>query len=146
MSSSKVSLFATFLLRTPRNPPSKNLPLLFPKPHFNSFPSLRFRRFICSSVAAEPLTAAASEGSSSAHPWPEWVAFVDRLKTKGYFSDQLAETGPVEKDGGASEDNLYRDMNLLKDPCLSFARDRYDIFKYVNFIWRVFPVLFWIRC
>ncbi|XP_050214932.1 zinc finger protein VAR3, chloroplastic [Mercurialis annua] len=52
------------------------------------------------------------------HPWPEWVSFVDRLKTKGYFSKTSDATASV-----------YKDVNQLKDPCLSFARDRYDLFK-----------------
>ncbi|KAK2664530.1 hypothetical protein Ddye_003104 [Dipteronia dyeriana] len=46
------------------------------------------------------------------HPWPEWVSFVDRLKTKGYFD---------------VEHITYN--ALIKVACLNFARDRYDIFR-----------------
>lgn len=55
------------------------------------------------------------------HPWPEWVSFVDRLKAKGYFEG--------ENSSNDESANVYRDMNLVKDACLSFARDRYDVFK-----------------
>lgn len=40
---------------------------------------------------------------------------------------------PVKEDGADGTYGtchmIYREMNLLKDPCLSFARDRYDLFK-----------------
>lgn len=57
------------------------------------------------------------------HPWPEWVAFIDGLKTKGYF---IKPPPPAEE---GESDDVYTDMNQLKDACLSFARDRYDVFK-----------------
>lgn len=48
------------------------------------------------------------------------MAFVDRLKSKGYFNG----TSGLEE-----AENVYKDMNLLKDACMGFARDRYDILK-----------------
>lgn len=65
--------------------------------------------------------------TSASHPWPEWVSFVDRLKTKGYFPPENAPTAEETAEPGA--DSVYTDMNLLKDACLNFARDRFDIFK-----------------
>lgn len=62
--------------------------------------------------------------SDSHHPWPEWVAFIDRLKAKGYLVGNPQGHGSAGADG-----NVYNDMNLLKDATLSFARDRFDILK-----------------
>lgn len=124
MSASKFLHFGTSLfLRTP-TPPSR---LLFPK-------SLRFLRF-SSSAAVDPLTDGTTVTTSSPHhqphPWPEWITFVDRLKTKGYFvelpPEAKQEAGSDVGPGDAK--SLYIDMNLVKDACLSFARDRYDVFK-----------------
>ncbi|XP_022886194.1 zinc finger protein VAR3, chloroplastic isoform X1 [Olea europaea var. sylvestris] len=66
------------------------------------------------------------------HPWPEWVHFVDRLKTKGYLIESAAVTPPstvVSEDGGGMDRAAYTEMGLLKDACLRFGRDRFDIFK-----------------
>lgn len=51
------------------------------------------------------------------HPWPEWVSFVDRLKSKGYLS-------PTQND-----ELVYTDINAVKDACLKFARQHFHIFK-----------------
>lgn len=63
------------------------------------------------------------------------MTFVDRLKTDGYFVDSPSHEAKGDGDGvgdgagaGAGE-SVYKDMNLLKDVCLSFARDRYDVLK-----------------
>lgn len=85
---------------------------------FSPSQSLRFIR--CSSSAAVDTITPGSYEASLLHPWPEWVAFVDRLKSKGYFSESS-----VFDDA----ESVYKDMNLVKDACLSFARDRYDVFK-----------------
>ncbi|KAL3574986.1 hypothetical protein D5086_023087, partial [Populus alba] len=53
------------------------------------------------------------------HPWPEWVTFVDKLKTRGYFMETSEDENII----------AYTDMNQLRDGCLSFARDRYDVLK-----------------
>ncbi|CAO2818105.1 unnamed protein product [Amaranthus hypochondriacus] len=55
--------------------------------------------------------------NTNLHPWPEWVTFIDRLKSHGYFP-QSADT-----------QFGYGEITQLKDPCLSFARDRYDLFR-----------------
>ncbi|XP_048329948.2 zinc finger protein VAR3, chloroplastic isoform X2 [Ziziphus jujuba] len=109
--------FGTALVRFPRAL-SPAPAVLFANSFTLSQKSLRFPRY-CSSAAVDTITADSSAVVSH-HPWPEWVAFVDRLKSKGYFngSSCLEET-----------ENVYKDMNLLKDACMGFARDRYDIFK-----------------
>jgi len=89
--------------------------------------TLHARPYTCPAIAAaeaaiESPTVTAPQGAnrSNLHPWPEWVSFIDRLKSQGYFPQTSSAS-----DGGDAE---YCEMNLVKDPCLSFARDRYDIF------------------
>ncbi|KAI3696040.1 hypothetical protein L1987_79049 [Smallanthus sonchifolius] len=96
----------------------------FPTTFFPS-PTLRFRRYTSSSASVitdDPTltTAAAGEptGDSLQHPWPEWVTFVDRLKAKGYINQEEG-----------SDVALYKDMSILKEACLCFGRDRFDLFK-----------------
>lgn len=93
---------------------------LFNKPT-PAFSSLRFHRY-SSSGAVETVADSDTDASSSPvhHPWPEWVTFVHRLKTKGYFEGA---------NNVAVDDRVYTDMNSVKDASLSFARDRYDVFK-----------------
>ncbi|XP_023765847.1 zinc finger protein VAR3, chloroplastic [Lactuca sativa] len=89
-----------------------------------SSPTLRFRRYSSSPASVidndTTTTAAIGEtiGDSHQHPWPEWVTFVDRLKAKGYF----------KKESG-NDVAVYKDMSILKEACLSFGRDRFDLFK-----------------
>ncbi|KAL8464370.1 hypothetical protein ACS0TY_034047 [Phlomoides rotata] len=101
-----------------------------PPPKFNTIclpPSLRFKRYVSSSLAidAEAAPTPATDEprpAVSSHPWPEWVSFVDRLKARGYFT--------LNGSGAGDEGILvYTDMKFLKDPSLSFARDRFDIFR-----------------
>ncbi|KAH6800801.1 hypothetical protein C2S52_001265 [Perilla frutescens var. hirtella] len=86
--------------------------------------SLLFKRCISSAVPLDPDASALSTDAVSAHPWPEWVNFVDQLKAKGYISQNA-----VAAENGDERAALYRDVKLVKDACLSFARDRFDIFK-----------------
>ncbi|KNA09259.1 hypothetical protein SOVF_155050 [Spinacia oleracea] len=102
-----------------------------PKPLFPPHTTV-FSRLYASSSA---VVSAAAETSIDApitlphpphhHPWPEWVAFVDRLKSHGYFPQKLLSS----EDGGDPAEFRYGEVNVLKDPCLSFARDRYDLFR-----------------
>ena len=124
MSASTFLLFSTSFIR-----PRKPLFLPFPPQLLSSksFPSLslRFNRYTSSAAALDTLNANSTEPLESAsqpHPWLEWVTFIDRLKSKGYL---------VEANNAATSDagNDYKDMNFVKDACLSFARDRFDVFK-----------------
>ncbi|PON44709.1 zinc finger protein [Parasponia andersonii] len=119
-SASKFLHFGIALFGGSRRPSSVAVPsILCPKPFLlSSSQSLRFPSY-CSSAAVDTVTAVGTECPPH-HPWPEWMAFVDRLTTKGYFSQTLPED---------EADTVYKNMNLLKDACLSFARDRYDVFK-----------------
>ncbi|KAK1564967.1 hypothetical protein Q3G72_015872 [Acer saccharum] len=130
MSSSRLLFLGSSPFRTHKPLPFQHLFTTKPSP----LSSLRFSRH-CSSAAVDTVTAAVdtdAENSSSPlqhhHPWPEWVSFVDRLKTKGYFDgDNITNDATVSNSENFSVD--YKDMNVVKDACLSFARDRYDIFK-----------------
>ncbi|XP_010534234.1 PREDICTED: zinc finger protein VAR3, chloroplastic [Tarenaya hassleriana] len=111
MAASRIYLVGNSIIQ-PYKPFFRNPTIRFPSV------SLRFRRF-CTPAAA----ATAVDTSPSPHPWPEWVTFIDHLNRKGYFSEK-----PAAAENGGS-DIVYREMNLLKDACLSFARDRYDLLK-----------------
>lgn len=134
MSASKFLLFGTSYFRSFRSHKSPSLApsLIFTK-HFPSV-SLSFHRYY-SSAATDAIAEIDTEGPSSStyHPWPEWITFVDRLKAKGYFVELPAknESEGTTDAGTAGPETLYKDISLLKDACLSFARDRYDVFKYV---------------
>lgn len=97
-----------------------------PKPHFPPYTTLHSRLCSSSFAASETSFETPTTLSSNHHPWPEWVAFVDRLKSQGYFP--LKSSSSVNADTDAAEFS-YGELNLLKDPCLSFARDRYDLFR-----------------
>lgn len=132
MSAPKFLYFGTAISRTTSR---ALLPLLLPR----RFPPKLLRFVNCSSSTAPD---SATSGGADApqqlstlthHPWPEWVSFVDGLKTKGYLTESSpsedADGGGGGGDGATASENVYSDMNVLKDACLSFARDRYDVFK-----------------
>ncbi|XP_027357877.1 zinc finger protein VAR3, chloroplastic isoform X2 [Abrus precatorius] len=116
MLASKITLYGigNALFRTPRTSPVTAKPLFV---FFKAIPFLPPRRASSSSFCSS--AAAAETLSSVDHPWPEWLSFVDRLNSKGYLAKP------------SSDDSLsvYTNINLLKDACLSFGRDRYDLFK-----------------
>ncbi|EOY21317.1 Zinc finger (Ran-binding) family protein, putative isoform 2 [Theobroma cacao] len=127
MSALRSLLFGTSVFRA-----QKPLFLPFPSQLLSSKPfptlALRFHRHTSSAAALDTTLNANStellDSASEPHPWPEWVTFVDRLKSKGYLVEATAATADAGTD--------YKDMNLLKDACLSFARDRYDLFKLLS--------------
>ncbi|GAB4842736.1 hypothetical protein Ancab_012711 [Ancistrocladus abbreviatus] len=143
MSATKFTFLGSTIMRNPRSfysfsSPSLTKPLI-PRPIF--YLHKPYASFVSSSSAAtiQVLTdsneACSPQEQKRHHPWPEWVTFVDRLKSKGY----ITETKLSGNDNGTSIDHanscgpdaglVYEDMNILKDACLSFARDRFDIFK-----------------
>ncbi|XP_051115610.1 zinc finger protein VAR3, chloroplastic [Andrographis paniculata] len=104
-------------------------------PKFDIFcfnPSTRFR---CSYSAAFSLDSVASNlatgdsPAAPAHPWPEWIKFVDSLKAKGYLTQKAAASEDGDSGSNNAGASVYNDMKLVKDACLSFGRDRFDIFK-----------------
>jgi hypothetical protein len=114
--------------------------------HPGPFLSLRF----CSAasaavdVAADPAVASVSAG----HPWPEWGEFLDKLRAKGYFKQVVPASGVSAGEGAAgggeaiasdnaaaaAADNVatypFREQNKVKNACLIFARERYDLLRW----------------
>ncbi|KAH7549409.1 hypothetical protein JRO89_XS13G0028200 [Xanthoceras sorbifolium] len=127
MLSSGLLLRGPFPFRTHKPLPFQRLFTIKPSP----LSTLRFRRH-SSSAAVDTVTAAGDTDAGTSysplhhHPWPEWVSFLDRLKTKGYFDDDATVSN------SESFSVVYKDGILVKDACLSFARDRYDIFKLLS--------------
>ncbi|XP_043702967.1 zinc finger protein VAR3, chloroplastic isoform X3 [Telopea speciosissima] len=131
------------IFRTLLNTPSSHRPLTsFPLRFAKASPSTR-PHFHCYSSSAALDNSIDSTEAPDSHPWPEWATFLDRLKSKGYFDDEVSspvEDGEGEGEGGNSASanlvgdstvmgNYSKDLNRLKNACLSFARERFDIFK-----------------
>lgn len=135
-SSSKLlalTLTSSFLRSSLLPAPSRRLPT-------GPLLSLRF----CSAagdVADAPAAAAAPD-----HPWPEWGDFLEKLRAKGYFEQptlasradaaegEVAATAAAAaaagEDPGASADNYpSKDLNRLKNACLKFGRERFDLLR-----------------
>ncbi|KAK4350091.1 hypothetical protein RND71_029404 [Anisodus tanguticus] len=93
--------------------------ICFTKPLLS--PIVQFRSYNCTSTTLETNTVEPLVSPKN-HPWPEWIAFLDHLKSKGYFP----ESTKTNEDGDGS---IYTDMTLVKDACLNFSRDRSNIFK-----------------
>ncbi|GKV23260.1 hypothetical protein SLEP1_g33011 [Rubroshorea leprosula] len=128
-SSLRIILFGNTLIRTHKHfLPPPLLPLKsFPFPPL----SLRFHQYSSSSAAADTVNA---DSAISPHPWPEWVTFVDKLKSRGYLTEaDVKNEGENVASGATAEDErIYKEMDLLKDACLRFARDRYDLLKLLS--------------
>ncbi|XP_031103515.1 zinc finger protein VAR3, chloroplastic [Ipomoea triloba] len=117
-------------------------PIFWSRHHYLAAPRppIRFanpHRYCSSAVASDCAHAfpVSSENPANAwnHPWPEWASFVDCLKTKGYLTESRTASSPGDI---ASEGNgnvfAYADRNILKNACLNFGRDRFDILKMLS--------------
>ncbi|KAJ6843933.1 zinc finger protein VAR3, chloroplastic [Iris pallida] len=92
-----------------------------------------------SSVAAAGEAEASSAASSSlAHPWPEWDQFLEKMKSKGYFHRTIETAAGDDKSDGAGGGGgeavsggrgFFSDQNRVKNACLTFARERFDILR-----------------
>ncbi|KAL3501963.1 hypothetical protein ACH5RR_036412 [Cinchona calisaya] len=58
------------------------------------------------------------------HPWPEWVELMEKLVKGGYF-DQIGH--PF-----GSNEMASKDFNQIRTACLNFARDRFDITRFLS--------------
>jgi hypothetical protein len=74
------------------------------------------------------------------HPWPEWIELMERLAQQKYFD--LGQAGGVDEASVAtvvpmdlsevSEEvgfDFSRDWTTVKNACMNFGRDRFDILK-----------------
>ncbi|XP_052180916.1 uncharacterized protein LOC127794070 [Diospyros lotus] len=115
----------------PRSLPSYWLQKTIPFP--DPTPSVRQVHFLLARCRVHRRQRRRNRFFRSSPPVARVGRFVDRLKAKGYFAG--APSSPeleADAQGTAGEGfdvNLYTDMNLVKDAALSFARDRFDIFK-----------------
>lgn len=59
---------------------------------------------------------------------------MDKLKSRGYLTeaDAKIESEHVFSGAQSGDGDMYKDMRLLKDACLRFARDRYDLLKMLS--------------
>jgi hypothetical protein len=103
-------------------------------------PLLPLRFCSAAATTADVDVAATTAVSSGSHPWPEWDKFLDKLRAKGYFERLGPVPGPSAVEGGAdgeaaAADNAvasadtypFKGRNRVKNACLKFARDRYDL-------------------
>ncbi|XP_042456548.1 zinc finger protein VAR3, chloroplastic-like [Zingiber officinale] len=106
------------------------LPVPHPLPPRAQLPILR--TFTTSSIAefgpdVPPLNT--KEPPSSSHPWPEWERFIDKLSANGYFEPSTSVVPSGDVDGSATYGPAEMEVNRVKNACLKFARERFDIFS-----------------
>ncbi|XP_039163058.1 uncharacterized protein LOC120290743 [Eucalyptus grandis] len=65
-----------------------------------------------------------SAAAQISHPWPEWVDLMVLLSKGGCFD---AEGNPFQ-----SVELGPKESNLIRTACLNFARDRYDVMRYLS--------------
>ncbi|TVU39425.1 hypothetical protein EJB05_12844, partial [Eragrostis curvula] len=74
------------------------------------------------------------------HPWPEWIELMERLAQQRYFdlgracgTDEASVAASVPMDlSEVSEEagfDFSRDWTTVKNACMNFGRDRFDILK-----------------
>ncbi|URD80740.1 Zn-finger in Ran binding protein [Musa troglodytarum] len=63
------------------------------------------------------------------HPWPEWVQLMEHLLRKGYLDHSALR---VDDASSSSSLSASKDSNLIRTACLNFARDRFDIIRYLS--------------
>lgn len=92
---------------------------------------------VATAAAPAPVDAACSAVAavSAGHPWPEWADFLEKLRAKGYFvRPPLASGAPVGEEVAADAvgkpDYPFRDQNRVKNACLKFARERFDLLRF----------------
>lgn len=95
------------------------------------------RTFTTSSIAefgpdVPPLNAV--DPPSSSHPWPEWERFIDKLSASGYFEASTSVVPSGDVDGYAAYGSADMEVNRVKNACLKFARERFDIFRCFSFL------------
>eukprot|EP01018_Ginkgo_biloba_P039136 Gb_22941 [translate_table: standard] len=60
------------------------------------------------------------------HPWPEWIELMERLVENDYFENR----GSSDEDEESKERfNMFKDLNTVRNACLNFGRDRWDILR-----------------
>lgn len=85
-----------------------------------------------------------------AHPWPEWVALMERLVHQNYFDhrrkdeDQMIEClGSIDVPGFAEEEgfDFTRDWKTVHAAIINFGKDRFDLLRYLFLLLFMNPLL-----
>lgn len=72
------------------------------------------------------------------HPWPEWIELMERLAKQNYFDLRRVDEQCVADDAAidlseVKEEvslDLSRDWLTVRNACMNFGRDRFDIIRY----------------
>eukprot|EP01018_Ginkgo_biloba_P017804 Gb_13912 [translate_table: standard] len=71
-----------------------------------------------------------------AHPWPEWIELMERLIEQNYFDTRRSnEDEVIDKMSGGQAAyadervDIFKDMSSVRNACLNFGRDRFDILR-----------------
>ncbi|KAF9625284.1 hypothetical protein IFM89_020870 [Coptis chinensis] len=137
----KTTSFSPFILKPlfTKTPSSiSKTHVLLPLPFSFISKPLILKSYTTASEAIDTLTD--NDGSSEttsfsySHPWPEWVSFIEKLNSNGYFDKSLLPVEDNNEGGGGVEDDAVigttnRDLNKLRNASLTFSRDRFDIFR-----------------
>ncbi|KAK9091474.1 hypothetical protein Sjap_024651 [Stephania japonica] len=59
------------------------------------------------------------------HQWPEWIDMMEVLLKKGYFEGEFETPFSGNKMGA-------KDANRIRTACLNFARDRFNLIRYLS--------------
>ncbi|KAH9296514.1 hypothetical protein KI387_040102, partial [Taxus chinensis] len=71
-------------------------------------------------------------GGAEIHPWPEWTSFIGCLVANDYFK------GFADDEELVITSHLLQDYNHVRNACLNFGRDRFDILSLSPFVVRDF--------
>ncbi|KAJ3703848.1 hypothetical protein LUZ61_007553 [Rhynchospora tenuis] len=71
------------------------------------------------------------------HPWPEWIQLMERLATQNYFDLRRADEQRVADDVAIDLSEFKEEVSLdlstdwltVRNACMNFARDRFDIIR-----------------
>lgn len=74
------------------------------------------------------------------HPWPEWIALMERLVQQNYFDHRRRDEGKMVHDlgfdcAGMVDDDVAadftKDFKSVQTAFLNFGKDRFDILRFV---------------
>jgi hypothetical protein len=85
---------------------------------------------------------------SAGHPWPEWGDFLEKLRAKGYFERPPPPGSDAAKSAAgdgevAADPYVLRDQNRVKNACLKFARERFDLLRLGTVRWILLLFMNW---
>lgn len=63
------------------------------------------------------------------HTWPEWISLMERLVENNYFESKASSDEDDEDEEGSNTSGMFKDLNRVRNACLNFGRDRFDIIR-----------------